>query len=131
MTKGSYAITLIFRPRARFATIFPMFPRPTTPSVLPQSSRPWNFDFSHLPAFRLAVACGILRHREAINAIACSAVVTTFPSGVFITRMPRSLAALRSTLSIPIPARPITLRRSARAMTSAVTLVSLRTASAS
>ena len=35
----------------RLATTPPIAPRPTTPSVLSQSSTPSNFFFSHLPAF--------------------------------------------------------------------------------
>ena len=38
-----------------------MLPMPTTPSVLPASSRPWNFFFSHLPALTLAVAAATWR----------------------------------------------------------------------
>ena len=63
--------------------------------------------------------------------MACSAVVMALPNGVFMTMMPRAVAALRSTLSTPIPARPITLSRSAAATTFSVTLVVERTASPS
>jgi hypothetical protein len=45
--------------------------------------------------------------------------------------IPRRVAAATSTLSTPVPARPTTLRRSARAIRSAVTLVALRTTRAS
>ena len=45
--------------------------------------------------------------------MACSAVVMALAKGVFMTIMPRAVAALTSTLSTPIPARPITLSRSA------------------
>ena len=50
---------------------------------------------------------------------------------VFITTIPRLLAAAISTLSNPIPARPITLSLDAEAITSAVTLVPLLMTSAS
>ncbi len=45
--------------------------------------------------------------------MACSAVVIELPNGVFITMMPVAVAAGMSTLSTPMPARPITfsLRR--------------------
>ena len=46
--------------------------------------------------------------------------------GVFMTTMPFLLAAARSTLSTPMPARPTTFRLSAASMTSSVTLVALR-----
>ena len=42
--------------------------------------------------------------------MACSAVVIELPNGVFITMMPRAVAAGMSTLSTPMPARPITFR---------------------
>src|SRR5581483_506253 len=55
-------------------------------------------------------ACGIWRASASISVIACSAVVIELPNGVFITMMPRAVAAGMSTLSTPMPARPITLR---------------------
>src|SRR6476660_2444433 len=55
--------------------------------------------------------------------MACSAVVIALAKGVFMTIMPRAAAALRSTLSTPIPARPITLSRSAAATIFSVTLL--------
>ncbi len=41
---------------ARSTSTDPMLPMPTTPSVFPAISRPWNRFFSHLPALTLAVA---------------------------------------------------------------------------
>ncbi len=67
-----------------------------------------NFVFSHWPAFMEAVACGMWRASEMSSAMACSAVVMLLPPGVFITTMPRAVAAGTSTLSTPMPARPIT-----------------------
>ena len=61
-------------------------------------------------------------------ASACSAVVIELPKGVFITTMPRPVAAARSTLSTPMPARPITCKFEAAERMSAVTLVADRTA---
>ena len=43
--------------------------------------------------------------------IACSAVVTLLPSGLFITTMPRRVAASRSTLSTPTPGAADHLQR--------------------
>ena len=40
--------------------------------------------------------------------MACSAVVIELPNGVFITMMPLAVAAGMSTLSTPMPARPMT-----------------------
>ncbi len=88
-------------------------------------------DFSHLPAWVERSAAGTWRARANMSAIACSAVVTELPWGVFITTIPRWVAAATSTLSTPIPARPTTFSRSALAITWAVTLVAERMASPS
>ena len=92
--KGSNAITFIFRPMARSATIEPMLPQPITPSVLAYSSTPRNLDFSHLPAWVERSASGIWRASAIISEMACSAVVMELPKGVFITMMPLAVAAL-------------------------------------
>jgi hypothetical protein len=68
----------------------------------------------------------MLRARESIIEIACSAVVNVFPPGAFITTIPRLLASFTSTLSIPMPARATTLRFRAFSKIGAVTLVPLR-----
>ena len=80
------------------------------PSVLPKISTPRNLFFSHLPARVEASASGICRASDSISVMACSAVVIELPNGVFITMMPRAVAAGMSTLSTPMPARPITFR---------------------
>ena len=60
-----------------------------------------------------------------------NAVVTAFPWGVFITITPRLVAAAISTLSTPMPARPITFRFVVAIKISAVTFVAERIASPS
>ena len=60
-----------------------------------------------------------MRASASINAIVCSAAATTFDCGAFATTIPRLVAAATSTLSTPIPARPITRNRSARPINSA------------
>ena len=105
-----------------------MLPQPMTPSVFPSSSTPVNRDFSHFPARVDALAFGICLAIAIIIAMACSAVVIAFPNGVFITMTPFLVAALRSTLSTPIPARPMTFRLSARSRSFSVTLVADRIA---
>ena len=65
--------------------------------------------FSHLPAWVEASAAGIWRASANIMAMACSAVVIELPKGVFITTTPAAVAAGMSTLSTPMPARPMTL----------------------
>ena len=88
----------------------------------------------------LAVARGVDEESELvvwIRAIAIAvlagviAKLTLFPPGAFITRMPRALAASRSTLSMPVPARAITRSFGAFAINAASTLVALRTTRAS
>ena len=101
---------------------------PMTPSVLPVISTPMNFDFSHLPAWvegRRREAGG---RRRTSCATACSAVVIELPKGVFMTMMPRREAAGISTLSTPMPARPMTLRLVAAAISFSVALVAERIA---
>ena len=98
---------------------------------MPVISTPMNFDFSHLPARVDASASGIWRAQANIIAMACSAVVIELPKGVFITTIPLAEAAGMSTLSTPMPARPMTLRLSALASRSAVALVAERMASPS
>ena len=56
----------------------------------------------------------------------CSAAEVTVDSGAFATTMPRRVAASTSALSTPTPARPITFRRSARSISSAVSFVAER-----
>src|ERR1051325_7928627 len=94
----------------RSATIEPMLPQPITPSVLPKISTPMNLFFSHLPARVETSASGICRASASIIESACSAVVMELPNGVFITITPLAVAAGMSTLSTPMPARPITFR---------------------
>src|SRR5580658_1730153 len=118
-------------PSARSATIEPILPQPITPSVLPEISTPRNLFFSHLPARVEASASGICRASDNMSVMACSAVVIELPNGVFITMTPRAVAAGISTLSTPMPARPITFRFCARSRILAVTLVAERIASPS
>ena len=89
---------------------------------------PMKRDFSHLPARVERSAAGSWRASASIIAMVCSAVVTELPNGVFITTTPRAVAASRSMLSMPMPARPTTLRWGAASSTRAVTLVAERTA---
>ena len=119
------------RPWPRSATIEPILPQPMMPSVLPVISTPMKRFFSHLPACVEASACGIWRASASIKLMACSAVVIELPNGVFITITPLAVAAGMSTLSTPMPARPITLRFLALSRSLAVTFVAERMASPS
>ena len=122
---GSNATTFIFRPKARLATILPILPAPIKPRVLPVSSTPMKSFLGHLPACVCAFASGIWRASANISATACSAVVIELPKGVFITTTPFAEAAGISTLSTPMPARPITFKLVAASMISCVALVEL------
>ena len=84
--------------------------------------------FSHLPAWVEASAAGSWRASANIMAMACSAVVMELPNGVFMTTMPAAVAAGMSTLSTPMPARPITFMDLAAASTALSALVAERTA---
>ncbi len=101
------------------------------PRVLPFSSMPVNLERFHSPFFSDASAHTTLRASDSIMAIVCSAADMMLAEGVFITRMPRRVAALTSTLSTPTPARPITFKFFPASTTSAVTLVPERMTSAS
>ena len=106
-----------------------MFPQPMMPSTLPVISTPMKRFFSHLPACVDWSAAGICRAQANSIAMACSAVVMELPKGVFITMMPFAVAAGMSTLSTPMPARPMTRSLPlAAAITLGVTLVAERIA---
>ncbi len=111
---------------ARWATSWPMRPKPRMPSVLPLSSVPLKFLRSQRPALSEACACGTLRATASSSAIVCSAAVTTFERGALTTMMPRFVAAATSTLSTPTPARATARRFVARASSSASTCVAER-----
>ena len=117
--------------RARRATSSPMRPRPTMPSVLPRNSVPCSIFFSHLPLCSAAVAFGIWRAIVIIRPSVSSATATALAPGVFITTMPRLVAASASMLSTPTPARPITRSFGACSSSSGVTCTALRTTKAS
>jgi hypothetical protein len=87
-------------------------------------------EFRLLPLAGLGggVGGGIWRATANIIAMACSAVVIELPKGVFITMMPGARRLGMSTLSTPMPARPITLRLVAAAISFSVALVAERMA---
>ncbi len=130
-TNGSWATTFMPKARARLATSIPMRPSPTMPSVLPRSSVPCSVFFSHLPARVVVSARERCRASESISPKVCSATATALPPGVFITTMPRRVAASRSMLSTPTPARPITRSVRAWSRSLAFTSTAERTTSAS
>ena len=112
--------------RARAATSWPMRPKPRMPSVFSYTSTPPKRERSQRPAVSEACACGMFRASASMSATVCSAAATMFDCGAFATMMPRLVAASTSTLSTPIPARPMTFRLSARAIRSAVSRVAER-----
>ena len=68
----------------------------------------------------------MLRASASSSASVCSAAAMMFDCGALATTIPRRVAAATSTLSTPIPARPITRRFSARSISSAVSRVAER-----
>ena len=131
VTKGSEPRTVISIARARLAMACPILPRPTMPSVLPRSSTPVNCDRFHSPRRMDASAGAVLRASPYISASVCSAAAIVLPVGALTTVMPARVAASRSTLSTPTPARPMTTRRLPAAISSASALTWLRTTRAS
>lgn len=85
-----------------------------------------------LPALVEASAWAMLRAMAARRAMPCSAAAIVLAVGAFTTRQPNSVAACRSTLSMPTPALPTTFNLPFPASkTSLVTLVPLLTIKAS
>src|SRR6202023_1566267 len=107
-----------------------MRPNPITPSVLPCSSTPVSLRFQP-PALVEASASGTRRATASSRAKVCSVAESRLAVGALTTTPPCSVAAATSTLSTPMPARPTTFSRLAACSSSAVTLVALRTTSAS
>ena len=101
------------------------------PSVLPRSSTPVNCDRFHSPRRIDASAAAVRRASPNSSASVCSAAAIVLPVGALTTVIPARVAASRSTLSTPTPARPTTTSRVPAAISSASTLTWLRTTSAS
>jgi len=108
-----------------------MRPNPMTPRSLPRNSMPVKRFLSHAPCFIDASAAGMPRASAIISPSVSSATLMLFAPAAFNTRTPRPLAAARSTLSTPVPARAITRSLDAASSREAVTCVALRTISAS
>ena len=128
---GSNPRISIPKARVSWATERPMFPIPMIPITLSRSSIPLSWFLFHKPDFIELSAVGIDRARENINASTCSATAWVVAEGEFTTVTLCRLAAARSMLSTPTPARPTTLRLVAAEKTSAFTCVRLRTIKAS
>ena len=106
-TNGSYAIDVhVERPSPAAPPPSRRCPARRTPSVLPRSSTPTNCERFHSPPCSDAFASGMWRASASISAIVCSAVAIVLPSGALTTMTPRCVAASRSMLSTPTPARP-------------------------
>ena len=87
-----------------------------------RSSAPIKARLFHSPPRRERSARGMWRARDMSSAKACSAAAMVLPRGAFTTTMPRSVAASRSTLSTPVPARAMIWRRPALERAAAVDL---------
>ena len=78
-----------------------------------------------------ALAAGILRASAIMRPMVSSATATALAPGVFITTMPRRVAASASMLSTPTPARPMTRSLGAFSISASSTCTAERTTSAS
>ena len=85
------------------------------PTVFPFRRRPMKGD--HEPVRMLRSADATPRSVFSMCPSVSSATASVVASGVFTTVIPRSCAAVRSTLSSPVPTRAITRRSAARART--------------
>ncbi len=104
-----------------------MRPSPITPSVLPHSSWPRSSFLAQRPCLSSRSARARCRAQATMAPRVSSATLTELPPGVLTTTTPRAVAACRSMLSTPLPARPTTRSRGAAASSSAVTCVPERT----
>src|SRR6266545_76099 len=96
---------------AVLATRRPMLPTPIMPRVLPCiSSRPCQRPLPQSARrVRLSTTTACLA-QASMSMMACSATELELEPGAWTTATPRSVAALRSTVSRPTPWRPTTLR---------------------
>ena len=104
----------------------PILPIPTMPNILLRSSVPTKACLFHSPLFIALSPTEIFRESVSIIATVCSAADMVLTSGVFMTTIPRRVAAGISILSTPTPARPMAWRFSADAIISSVIFVPLR-----
>ena len=109
-----------------------MLPKPTMPSVLSESSRPWaSAARGHSPAPTAAVAPKAGRRSSSAAPITYSATERALAPVAGMTSIRRALQAGRSMLSSPTPSLPTTLSLGASASSDASTCVRLRTINAS
>ena len=102
------------------------------PSVLPRSSMPVNCRALPLaPAHRRVGRRGPAGRARTAARASARRRRSCCPVGALTTTIPARVAASRSTLSTPTPARPMTTSRVPAAISSASTLTWLRTTSAS
>ena len=120
------------RAKARRPRAPPIRPTPRMPSVLPSSSIPSDSSFfGHVPDFKAASACGILRARAKRRPRESSATETVGALGVLRTAIPLDAAAGKSMLSVPTPARTITRSLRPAAICRSPSFVAERTTMAS
>lgn len=90
--KGSYPIMVMLKAFMRLATSPPTRPTPMIPRTLPLSSTPVYLDLFHSPLCMDSWAKGMFLARARSMAQECSAADRMFAEGVFMTRMPLSVA---------------------------------------
>ena len=99
---------------------FPIAPKPTTPIVFPPTSSP-SISQSHFSARTIRSARTRSRPSAMMSPMVNSATAPALLPGVFVTAMPRRVAAATSTLSKPRPWTATMRRRAASARTRSVT----------
>jgi signal transduction histidine kinase/DNA-binding NarL/FixJ family response regulator len=105
-------------PRPSAAMRPPIVPMPKTPRVLP---RHWvSISRGQRPARISRSRRVIFRATASMRASACSATAKAFTAGVLQTVTPRMPAALRSTLSVPVPHTETSLSAGQAAKTASV-----------
>ncbi len=107
---------------ASAATRRPMFPTPTMPSVLPDSSTLlMTRRACQSPARVIRSIDRTCFTQPSMSMSACSATAWELEPGACTTATPSCVAAGRSTVSSPTPCRPTTLRRGQAAISRSVT----------
>ena len=89
---GSYPMSVMLNAFMRLATSPPTRPTPMMPRILPLSSTPVYLDLFHSPLCIDSWAKGMFLARARSIAQECSAADRMFAEGVFITRIPLSVA---------------------------------------
>ena len=117
-------------PFAIVATFVPILPRPIIPRDFPPISVPTSSLFLHSPPRSEVWALDMFLQTDRRRVKVSSATLDMDGSGELTTNIPLSVAAMTSILSVPTPARAITLSFIPLVMISESTFVLARTTKA-